>query len=74
MVGGSIASLPAGRNGLAAGETSLGETMRVLRATVVAVVGAAAVLFAPGVATAAAGSQDCNPPWFWWIPLPCLTE
>jgi hypothetical protein len=56
------------------GETSLGETMRVLRATVVAVVGAAAVLFAPGVATAAVGSQDCNPPWFWWIPLPCMTE
>jgi hypothetical protein len=51
-----------------------GETMRVLRAAVVAVVGGAAVLFAPGVATAAVGSGDCDPPWFWWIPLPCLTE
>lgn len=48
--------------------------MRAFRATIVAVVGAAAVLFAPGAATAADGSRDCDPPWFWWIPLPCLTE
>ena len=48
--------------------------MRVLRATVVAVVGAAAVLFAPAATTADAGSHDCDPPWFWWIPMPCLTE
>jgi hypothetical protein len=64
----------AGRVDLAVGETCLGETMRALRATVVAVVGAAAVLFAPAVATADIGSQDCDPPWFWWIPLPCATE
>jgi len=48
--------------------------MRVLRATVVAVMGAAAVLLAPGVATNGAAPSDCDPPWFWWIPLPCLTE
>ena len=36
--------------------------------------GATVDLFAPGVATAAVGSGDCDPPWFWWIPLPCLTE
>ena len=57
------------------GETCLGEEiMRVLRATVVAVVGAVAVLLAPGVATTGAAPSDCDPPWFWWIPLPCVTE
>ena len=56
------------------GETSLGEIMRVLRATVVAVVGAAAVLFAPSVATAGAAPADCEPPWCWRIPLPCLSQ
>jgi hypothetical protein len=69
------ASRPSARRvGLVVGETCLGEIMRALRALVVAVVGAAAVLFAPGVATADIGSQDCDPPWFWWIPLPCATE
>ncbi|WP_157937030.1 hypothetical protein [Geodermatophilus chilensis] len=46
--------------------------MRVLRATVVAVVGAAAVLLVPGAATADVAVQhDCAQLWFWWIPLPC---
>lgn len=45
--------------------------MRVLRAAVVAVVGAAAVLLAPGAASADDGvRRDCDL-WFWWIPLPC---
>jgi hypothetical protein len=48
--------------------------MRALRASVIAVVGAAAVLFAPGVAAADDRSDDCDQLWFWWIPLPCLAE
>ena len=70
------ASRPSRRDGIVSPWRDMpeGETMRVLRAAVVAVVGAGAVLFAPGVATAAVGSGHCDPPWFWWIPLPCLTE
>lgn len=49
--------------------------MRVLRAAVVAVVGAAAVLLAPGVASADDGvRRDCDHLWFWWIPLPCAPD
>ena len=50
--------------------------MRLLRATVISVVGAAAVLLAPGVASADTGitQQECEPLWFWWIPLPCPHE
>ena len=54
----------------------MGETMRLLRATVVGVVVAAAVLLAPGAAAADHGAtqQDCERLWFWWIPLPCQPE
>ncbi len=48
--------------------------MRAFRATVVAVVSAAAVLFAPGVATAGDRGSGCEDLWFWWIPLPCAAE
>ena len=47
--------------------------MRALRTSVVAVMGAAAVLFAPAVVAVDDGSGDCDQLWFWWIPLPCLT-
>jgi hypothetical protein len=48
--------------------------MRLLRAAVIGVVGAAVVLLAPGVAAAdgAAAAHECVRVWFWWIPLPCL--
>jgi len=50
--------------------------MRLLRATVVGVVGAAVVLLAPGAAAADSGTthQDCDRVWLWWIPFPCLPE
>ena len=58
------------------GKKSLGGTMRLLRAAVIGVVGAAAVLLAPGVAAADSGTapQDCDQIWIWWIPFPCLAE
>ena len=58
------------------GEKGLGETMRLLRATVVALVGAASVLLAPTVATADSGvsQRTCERLWLWWIPLPCQPE
>ena len=69
--------LSARRTSSAMGEKSLGgNRMRLLRATVISVVGAAAVLLAPGVASADTGitQQECEPLWFWWIPLPCPHE
>ena len=51
--------------------------MRLLRAVVVGVVGAAAVLFAPGLAAAEGGTaapRDCDRIWIWWIPFPCQPE
>ena len=47
--------------------------MRLLRAAVVSVVAAAAVLRAPGVAAADSVyvDRDCDQFWFWWIPFPC---
>jgi hypothetical protein len=55
--------------------------MRLLRAAVIGIVGAAAVLLAPGAAaadSAAAGSgavpRDCERIWIWWIPFPCRPE
>jgi hypothetical protein len=47
--------------------------MRLLRAAVVSVVAAAAVLLAPGVAAADSVyvHRDCDQFWFWWIPFPC---
>ncbi|SHN87977.1 hypothetical protein SAMN05660350_04298 [Geodermatophilus obscurus] len=50
--------------------------MRLLRAGVVAVIGAAVVLLAPGVAAGSSGTtqQSCERIWFWWIPFPCQPE
>ncbi len=46
---------------------------RLLRTVVIGVVGAAAVLYAPGVAAADSGTaeRDCERVWIWWIPFPC---
>jgi hypothetical protein len=50
--------------------------MRLLRAAVAGVVGAAAVLLAPGVAAAdaAATQPQCERIWIWWIPFPCQPD
>jgi hypothetical protein len=63
----SRTSSPMGRTG------SLEGPMRLLRAAVVSVVAAAAVLLAPGVAAADSVyvHRDCDQFWFWWIPFPC---
>jgi hypothetical protein len=47
--------------------------MRLLRAAVISVIAAAAVLLAPGVAAADGVSvqRDCVEFWLWWIPFPC---
>jgi hypothetical protein len=50
--------------------------MRLVRAVVVSALTAAAVLFAPGYASADSGTagrlDDCV--WIWWIPFPCHPE
>ena len=70
------------RDGRKSGE--LWGTMRLFRAAVIAVFTAAAVLLAPGVASASSGfgpldcerscPDECERIWFWWIPMPCMSR
>jgi len=50
--------------------------VRLFRATVIGIVGAAAVLLVPGSAPAGDGTAlwTCERQWIWWIPFPCQPE